>query len=364
MALRMRGETVKLPDGVIQVDPLRDPRWDEFVQQHPLAWLSHSARWVRVLSAVFPHLEPCYLALTGSAGKDLVAGLPLWVVRSRLTGNRLVSLPFTTLCDPLIESHAHFEILIRAAKGLLESIKGRFLEVRSWRNPVAGDHCLLESRRDFKYHALSLDRPLDEIKRSFHRRSIRPCIHRAERSGLSCRPANCTADLRRFFEIYVETRKTLALPPLPFRFFESLWRNLHPENLEILLAEKDGRTAAGLLQLKYGDRVSAEASGWNRRLADDCPNHFILWQGIQSAHRQGYRDFDFGRTAADNQALLEFKRRWGTLEQDLTFSFYPGSQRPVSQANNGTRKLVELACRIIPRPLMPALGDVIYRHLS
>ncbi len=80
------------------VDPLSLADWDELVLVHPGATIFHSRAWAQVLSATYDH-QPHYLAVGDETRIDAL--LPLMEVRSRLTGTKAVSLPFTDVCQPL-----------------------------------------------------------------------------------------------------------------------------------------------------------------------------------------------------------------------------------------------------------------------
>ncbi|HEU5320205.1 MAG TPA: FemAB-like protein, partial [Methylomirabilota bacterium] len=67
------------------------PAWNAFVEGHPQASVFHLLEWQRIIVSAYGH-EPHYLAASEPAG---VAGvLPLVMIRSRLFGRSLVSLPF------------------------------------------------------------------------------------------------------------------------------------------------------------------------------------------------------------------------------------------------------------------------------
>src|SRR5690242_12893147 len=90
-----------LQDGVLAINPLVDDRWPEFIGRHPNASVFHSRGWLSALQSTYGY-EP--LAFTTSApSEELKNALLFCVVRSWLTGSRLVSLPFSDHCDPLVE---------------------------------------------------------------------------------------------------------------------------------------------------------------------------------------------------------------------------------------------------------------------
>ena len=106
---KLRDETSMQPITVHILDPLSDQRWPEFVRHHPNASAFHTAGWLRALRVTYGY-EP--VAFTTSApSEELRNALLFCVVRSWLTGSRLVSLPFSDHCEPLIESHEELNLL-------------------------------------------------------------------------------------------------------------------------------------------------------------------------------------------------------------------------------------------------------------
>jgi hypothetical protein len=85
------------------INPLEEPRWDAFVANHPYGWVCHLSRWGSLIERCFKHIRAHFLADFDERG-EIVGGLPIYEVRSHLTGNRLVSIPYATLCDPLVDS--------------------------------------------------------------------------------------------------------------------------------------------------------------------------------------------------------------------------------------------------------------------
>lgn len=77
------------------IDPLLDSRWDDLVASHPRASAFHHKGWLEALAITYGYRP---MALTSSpAGKPLSDGVVFCEVKSWITGNRLVSLPFTTV---------------------------------------------------------------------------------------------------------------------------------------------------------------------------------------------------------------------------------------------------------------------------
>src|SRR5208283_3772345 len=87
---------------VYEIDPTRIERWDAFLDQHPEASIFHTAGWLEALRRTYGY-DPVVLT-TSPPGHLLTNSLSFCQVPSWLTGHRLVSLPFSEHCMPLVES--------------------------------------------------------------------------------------------------------------------------------------------------------------------------------------------------------------------------------------------------------------------
>src|ERR1700688_3432928 len=84
------------------VDPLRDYRWEELVQRHPQASIFHSKAWLSALAKTYGYTPVVYT--TSPKQQMLRDGIVFCRVESRLTGRRLVCLPFSDYCEPLVDT--------------------------------------------------------------------------------------------------------------------------------------------------------------------------------------------------------------------------------------------------------------------
>ena len=100
--------------GVCVLDPLADLRWDGLLERSPGASVFHSRGWLEALKRTYGY-EPIVLTTTGHG--PLENGLVLCRVRTWLS-RRLVSLPFTDHCEPLVDRPD-------ALAAMLEYLRGR-----------------------------------------------------------------------------------------------------------------------------------------------------------------------------------------------------------------------------------------------
>src|SRR3954454_24215984 len=78
--------------------PVLDPRSAGLLYDSREAIIFHEPAWMALLHREYGF---AFQAVCVVDGADVLAGLPLARVRSRLTGDRLVALPFSDCCAPL-----------------------------------------------------------------------------------------------------------------------------------------------------------------------------------------------------------------------------------------------------------------------
>jgi hypothetical protein len=349
------------------VDPSKDDRWDQFVMQHPFGWLCHLSGWKNLLENCFPHMRGHYLAIVNSGNDTIQAALPLFEVRSWITGSRLVSIPSATLFDPLVSSTQEMKILLDGAIELAGKLKINSLELRTFQTSGLISNERLGSSCFFKNHYLSLEKEPQELMKSFHRSCVRQRIDRALNSEVTVEYGHTEKELQVFYRLYLISRKRLNLPPQPYRFLKSLWDTFFSEKqLDLLLAKKSDLYIGGLILFKFKERVSAEFSVIDQTFYNLSPNHLLFWEAIKNSSQEGFKVFDFGRTSQYNKSLMDFKDRWGTTCIDLPIYFYP---REFAQKYNGREKslgykIMQIACKRSPDFAFKSIGNFCYRHLS
>ena len=364
----MRDGFIMTKKKLIEIGSHQMSQWDEFVLHHPYGWFCQLSGWKDVLENSFQHIKGHFLAILDEESNKIEAGLPIYEVRSWLTGTRLVSVPFGTLCDPLISSSGEIELLNRRVLELYDQCKASYIEIRSFfssdliQNEEFG-HCCF-----FKHHYIPLDSDPEKVKKSFHRTCVRQRISRALKSDLELKVGSDLSDLREFYELYSLTRKRNGVPVQPYRFFRSLWEIFGPSNnLVLLLSLHKENAVAGIILFKFKQQVSAEFAASNiTEFQQISPNHLLFWEAIKSACLEGYKVFDFGRTSPNNKSLMDFKRRWGTEVVDLPQFFYPKSATDsvLRREERWQFKTIEKLCKVMPAPFVQVLGDFCYRHMG
>jgi hypothetical protein len=101
------------------------------------------------------------------------------------------------------------------------------------------------------------------------------------------------------------------------------------------------------------------------RFLKHAPNHALFDAALGWAIERGYRYFDFGRTAPDNEGLMEFKRQWGAQFLPLPYFYHPNRSGFVSETGASWKhRLFTSAWRKLPVGVTAVVGPPLYRHLA
>ena len=342
---------------IYEIAPLQDQRWSTFLEQHRLATLFHSAEWLGALQRTYGYNVG---ALTSSApGESLTNALVFCRVRSWATGARLISVPFSDHCVPLVDSEEDFADLWSHLKQECDSGRERYLEIRS---SAAGHIDGLANSPGFCLHRLDLRPSLNELFDGFHESCIRRKIMRAHRKGVSCEEGTSEELLNKFYELNVMTRRRHHVPPQPLDWFRNLITCLGGR-LKIRLANCGGRPAAAILTIRYKGSMTYKYGCSDPDFHRFGPMQLLMWTAIQEAKSEGLVEFDMGRTDWDNEGLIAFKDRWGSLRSTLTYLRYP--KREIQHiAEIVPTRMASAFFTWAPNRLLTAAGDILYPHID
>jgi len=343
---------------VYELDPLSDSRWPALVATHPQASVFHTNAWLSALQVTYGYRP---LVLTTCAPQaPLADAIVFCEVDSWLTGRRLVSLPFSDHCEPLLNEPAALGALLAHARNAVEAGRYKRIEIRPHSAQGEEVHGFLP-KGDAVLHRLDLTAPADQLFRSFHKDCIQRKIRRAEREHLAYEEGNSEAQLLDFYRLMTMTRRRHGLPPQPLQWFRALIAAFGP-NLKFRLVRKDGAAVASILTLSHRQTMF-----YKYGCSDASANKYggtpmLFWQTIQEAKAHGQNELDMGRSDLDDPGLSVFKEHCGSVPTPLTYWKYPteGSRtRPAWQKH--------LANRVVsasPDRVLQLVGNVLYRHMG
>jgi lipid II:glycine glycyltransferase (peptidoglycan interpeptide bridge formation enzyme) len=341
------------------MNPLRDSRWERLVERHPDASVFHSTGWLEALRKTYDY-EPTVFT-TNAPGEELTNGIVFCRVRSWLTGKRLVSVPFSDHCQPLLDTSETFNIVISSLERSFKRERWKYVELRPRcsDNLARGDAAKSES---FLLHVLDLRPDLDTLFRSFHKSCVQRKIHRAEREQLSYEEGFSAHLLNKFYHLQILTRRRHGFPPQPRAWFRNLIQCLG-QKVSIRVASKDGQPVASILTFFHKTSLVYKYGCSDARFHNLGGTLLVFWKAIQDGKRLGALEYDLGRSELDNPGLVTFKENWGARSFPLTYYRYPAGE-PLSIHSDWKTRIMKQSCSWMPDAFLTTTGRLLYRHIG
>ncbi len=348
------------------IEPWTDPRWDAYVASHPRATVYHTSAWIRIVCETGRYPSLCLLhERDGRTG----GVLPLVAIDSRLTGRRISTLPFSDTCFALADDADTARELIGEARRIRSERGAGFYEMRGLPALRDGSDLAAEgfsASGHFWNYLIPLAPDPDAVRQTFSRKAVRQTITKGVRMGVTVRTGSGDRDLDTFYALYVRNRRRHGIPPQPRQLFSRILdRMTERPRASLYLAEHEGTAVAGLIMMHYNGVTYAKYEGVDETRRELVAIYPLFWQTIEDAIHAGDRWYDFGRTAADNPGLNEFKQRWGTRQVELPYYFDPpGEGVSVVKSDSLKYRLFTKVFRSMPAAWTVRVGERIFRHFG
>jgi FemAB-related protein (PEP-CTERM system-associated) len=305
------------------------------------------------------------LTTTDKEGR-ITGFLPLCSVNSPLTGRRLVSLPFSDQCPLLAVDETSANDLVEQAIGLARQRKVKYLELRAGANELLAQRSDLTESNLYANWAVPLSERAEDAWSQL-RKPVQHQIKKSQKKGVQIRVAEKREDMFLYYNMHLQTRaKKHGMPVQPRKYFATLWDTFAAsDTLRLLLAEYEGNTIAGIILFASGTTLHYSYGASDEKYLKLAPNNLLFWHAITWGCEHGYKTFDLGRTARDNEGLMEFKRRWGAVEEPLPYYYYPQSAGLASTSESSRKfRLLTTTWRKLPLSVTTPLGGWLYKHMG
>ncbi len=344
--------------------PHIDTPWSILIEEQGKDIFYYDPRWFELISKLYGY---SIIPLTTTNTEGQITGfLPLCSISSPFTGRRLVSLPFSDHCPLLAADEASANDLIDQAIHLAKRQQVKYLELRT------GSHDVLAKRSDLTESNLYVnwvlplaDNP-DAVWKGL-RKPIQHQIKKSQKHGVQIRTAQKREEMELYYNLHLQTRtRKHGMPAQSKDYFFQLWDMFAANGaLQLLLAEYQGTTIAGIILLIHGNTIHYAYGGSDEQYLNLAPNNLLFWTAIAWGCTQGYKRFDLGRTACENEGLMEFKRRWGAVKEPLPYYYYPHTAGLASTSESSWKyRLLTDTWKKLPLAVTAPLGGYLYRHLG
>lgn len=290
------------------------------------ACVEHDPRWLQVLQRGLGH-QPLWLLARGTGGA-LRGVLPLALVRSRLFGSRLVSLPYLSRVGVVADGLDVRDRLVRQAAEIAQTARCRYVELRQSGEGYAHS-ALTYTRQDKQRMVLSLPADTASLMQQVGGK-VRNLIRKGDRHDLQITWGG-GALMRPFYAVFSRHMRDLGTPAYAQKLFRSLLEAF-AEEAELAVVWHAGRPVATALLVHGWETSNGDGSGLERItlvptaccLREANPMSANMWMYarlLERAIARGSVRFDFGRSTQDS-GTWRFKKQWGAAPQPTSWQYH------------------------------------------
>jgi lipid II:glycine glycyltransferase (peptidoglycan interpeptide bridge formation enzyme) len=282
------------------------------------------------------------LFLTARAGERLLAATSLRLKIVPMLGRGLAYISGGPMMQAWGEdwSAAQSRTVLAALKNRLVEQDGHFLYIRlpiappPPRDEASAAFASLgfcETLRARSYRSIVCDlKASDQTLRAALHSKWRSRLNSAEKAGLTVERGTSTSFFSRFLKLFSQMRETkdFSIKVHPEFFFQ-----LPPESigLEVLIASKDGRDAAGHVHSLLGDTAVHLFGATNELGRSTKAGYLLNWQAMLLAKERGLGWYDLGGVDPEaNPGVYEFKTRTGGQELAAVGPYEARPSGPIS----------------------------------
>jgi FemAB-related protein (PEP-CTERM system-associated) len=340
---------------IIDCQPQAGDIWSDIHRHMEQANLAQLPQWYYAIQEAYGH-TPLYLEGEDGAGHQAI--LPSFLIRSRVFGTVVTSMPFLDAGGPCGSSPSLARTLVAS---LLNEAAERGARLVEFRCTVPMDLPLLP-KGDKVNLCLQLPKTPELLWRQLDTK-VRNQIRKAERSGLSIEFGHAEK-LNDFYEPFVHNMRDLGSPVHALGFFQTIL-TVFGDNAQVILVRKGAKAIGGLIALTFKDSLIVPWASSFRQYLPLCPNMLLYWETLRLGCLQGFRRFEFGRSSR-NSGTYRFKRQWGALEEPLFWYTIPINRYKVKQLPITSKRVTLLTniWRHLPLYVTRCLGPKIRRYLT
>lgn len=333
-----------------------EEEWKSFLNKYHEATIYHTPEWKQLLEKTFGYKSE-YLFAKDESG-NIAGFLPLFYIKSKLTGNRLCSVPFSHICSSLGTKEAS-TALIEEAICLFQKSTLNTLEIRGTLNDER-----FVNLNSFSTYILELSSNPNDVWPKLDKGSVRWAVKKAEKSGVAVETTRDMSALKEFYEINAMTKKDLGVPCHPWKFFKNMF-DILGNSVSLYVSKHDSEIIGGGIMVYFKDTVLYGYGASNPNYLNLHPYNSFIWKSIEDACLKGYNFYDFGRTSYSNTGLIDFKKRWGTIETKLYYSNYPTKSNSLSENRESAKyKFASKVIGEMPLLMYKQFSDTVFQHFG
>lgn len=328
--------------------------WDAFVLRHEAASFYHRFAWKGINERCFGH-ETFYLAAIDNG--EIRGIFPIVLLRSRIFGRILCSMPFVNLGGPCASDPEVMDALMDEANLIVSRTRAKFLEIRS---PTRLKTVLPASEHKVSM-TIDLSSGADQLWNAFtskHRNNVR----RAYKHGFTTRIGGLEL-VERCYDVLSESWRSLGTPLYAKNYFEEIAR-VFSDSISVVLLFQGDCAVGTAFNGHHRHTVEGMWAGSTADCRGSDSNYVLYWDMIKHYCDAGFERFHLGRSTVDTGAET-FKKKWMAESTQLYWHCIAGNAGEVQRldVNNPKFSLAIRAWRRLPVTITRRIGPVIAKAI-
>jgi hypothetical protein len=320
-------------------------KWKKIVSSSEHSYFTHTPQWAKILEATYGFRTATRLYNID----DNEVLLPLMEQKTLYGLKDYYSMPFGVyggvISSSKLSSETLHDLLKSTAKGRCLSL---YLCPPPFFTPLIRESPTISlTDPEWNYtHVLLLEKGFAHIWNEKFKKKPKQQVRQAERHSVEVIDASSLEDVRKYYEVYVDSTKRWGYtqPPYPVALFENTWKFGRP-HVKFRLAVIEDMVIGGRIDFCYGKNVV----GWmNARLKDYGkyrPMHLLIKDAIEEACNSGYKCFDFG-PSGHLSGVLKFKESFGAERVELKrYSIVSNLARIATSISREKKRFLDLMQR-------------------
>jgi len=344
--------------------------WTDFVEKNAPDTNALTWAWKDIIETTFSH--KAYFFIAKDKDQQIVAVCPAFHFKSPIFGNSLISVPYITGGGILATSETSFNAILDKLNALSKDLGCSYLELRhrepynkSWSDENITKENTLVHRQHKVSMLLQLPTDSEALFAGFPAK-LRSQIRRPTKSGLEAKISSIDLSVEEsidaFYQVFTENMRDLGTPVYPKKFFETACKAFDKRSRIITIWDKEKPVASGIT-LAGAKTVEIPWASSLRSYGKQSANMLLYWKIIETACKDGYAVFDFGRSSRD-AGTFKFKKQWGSEPLELNWYYQMNKgQPPEVNPKDSKFSLMVNAWQKLPLPISNRLGPVLTRWI-
>ena len=330
--------------------PNNQEAWNQYLQHGRNANFYQLFEWKSIIEREFGH-KTFYLAATED--NTITGVLPLVLIRSRMFGKILCSMPFVNFGGPSADNELAENSLVDRACIITSEENADYLEIR-------GLH-ICSSLMPRSEHKISMTLALAEDPdvlwnnfKSKHRTNIR----RVYKDNVRVISGHAEL-LDTFYDLMCHSWRALGTPIYRRSFFRSILDGFG-DKIRIFVAYQGNTPVATAFNGHFDSTVEGMWAGTHPEFRNLQINYVLYWEMIKDACERGFLSYHLGRSTVESGGE-SFKKKWNAESRQLYWHYFMPNGKELPQLNTGNPRF-QIAINIwrkLPLAVTRLLGPLI-----